>query len=166
MENPDSHRYVVVNGRSCFTALSTRHGYSFETEIQNEPRSSLPHFFSWKLELCLQQKNMLLFLPWSEVFSWFSREKISQRLASLAVNFGLIKWWSRSDFLSVRRDLVPQLKQTFEDQSAWEPSHLIVIEQLKIIRFYVLTKLGKTSGVDSIIFDVVDGFHTYIHYLL
>lgn len=43
MENPDSHRYVVVNGRRSFTALSARHGYSFETAIQKEPRSSLPH---------------------------------------------------------------------------------------------------------------------------
>lgn len=43
MENPDSQRYVVVNARSSFTALSARHGYSFETAIQKEPRSSLPH---------------------------------------------------------------------------------------------------------------------------
>lgn len=43
MENPDLHRYGVVNGGSSFTALSARHDYSFETTIQMEPRSSLPH---------------------------------------------------------------------------------------------------------------------------
>src|SRR4029434_5429869 len=43
IENPDSQRYVVVNGRRHFTALSARQGYSFEPVIQKGPRSAFAH---------------------------------------------------------------------------------------------------------------------------
>ena len=42
MENPDSHRYVVVNWIRSFTALSARHGYTFESN----PEGAQVQFFA------------------------------------------------------------------------------------------------------------------------
>ena len=43
-KNPDSHRYVVVNGNKTFTALSGSPAYSFEIQSQNSGSPTVSNF--------------------------------------------------------------------------------------------------------------------------